>query len=53
MDEIRQLNSEINDLKLQITRKDISLADAESKFSIKSEKMQALQSKMKKEIQAH
>jgi hypothetical protein len=37
---------------LQITRKDISLADAESKFSIKSEEMQALQSKMKEEIQA-
>ncbi|GET03847.1 hypothetical protein GLOIN_2v1830120 [Rhizophagus clarus] len=53
MDEIRQLHSEINDLKLQITRKDISLADAESKFSIKSEEMQALQFKMKEEIQAH
>ena len=53
MGEIRQLHSEINDLKLQITRKDISLADAESKFSIKSEEMQALQFKMKEEIQAH
>ena len=52
MGEIRQLHSEINDLKLQITRKDISLADAKSKFSIKSEEMQALQSKMKEEIQA-
>ena len=37
---------------LQITRKDISLADAESKFSIKSEEMQAFQSKTKEEIQA-
>ncbi|RIA87298.1 hypothetical protein C1645_827966 [Glomus cerebriforme] len=38
-EEIRQLHSEKNELILQITRKDISLADAESKFSIKSEKM--------------
>ncbi len=52
IDEIRQLHSEINDLKLQITHKDISLADAESKFSIKSEEMQVLQSKMKEEIQS-
>ena len=37
---------------LQITRKNISLADIESKFSIKSEKMQALQSKMEEKIQA-
>ncbi|KAF0392172.1 hypothetical protein F8M41_010570 [Gigaspora margarita] len=51
-DEIRHLHSEINDLKLQITRKDISFADAESKFFIKSEEMQALQSKMEEEIQA-
>lgn len=51
-EEIRQLHSEKNELILQITRKDISLADAESKFSIKSEKMQALQSKMEEEIQA-
>ncbi|CAI2197930.1 12329_t:CDS:1, partial [Funneliformis geosporum] len=50
-DEIRQLHSEINDLKLQITRKDISLADAENKFTIKSEEMQALQSKMTEEMQ--
>ncbi len=50
-DEIRQLHSEINDLKLQITRKDISLADAENKFIIKSEEMQALQSKMTEEMQ--
>src|SRR5215217_2413150 len=51
-EEIRQLHSEKNELILQITRKDISLADAESKFSIKSEEMQALQSKMEEEIQA-
>ena len=51
-EEIRQLHSEKNELMLQITRKDISLADAESKFSIKSEKMQALQSKMEEKIQA-
>ena len=38
-EEIRQLYSEKNELMLQITRKDISLADAESKFSIKSEEM--------------
>ena len=38
-EEIRQLHSEKNELMLQITRKDISLADAESKFSIKSEKI--------------
>ncbi|CAI2201524.1 918_t:CDS:1, partial [Funneliformis geosporum] len=50
--EIRQLHSEKNELMLQITRKDISLADAESKFSIKSEKMRALQSKIEEEIQA-
>ncbi|CAI2186233.1 18110_t:CDS:2 [Funneliformis geosporum] len=41
-DEIRQLHLKINDLKLQITRKDISLVDAENKFTIKSEEMQAL-----------
>ncbi|GBB92275.1 hypothetical protein RclHR1_19950003 [Rhizophagus clarus] len=51
-EEISQLHSEKNELMLQITRKNISLADAESKFSIKSEEMQASQSKMKKEIQA-
>src|SRR6266496_563070 len=51
-EEIRQLHSKKNELMLQITRKDISLADAESRFTIKSEEMQALQSKMKKEIQA-
>jgi chromosome segregation ATPase len=51
-EEIRQLHSEKNELILQITRKDISLANAESKFSIKSEEMQALQSKMEEEIQA-
>src|SRR4051794_20143911 len=51
-EEIRQLHSEKNEFILQITRKDISLADAESKFSIKSEEMQALQSKMEEEIQA-
>ncbi|CAG8850738.1 23055_t:CDS:2, partial [Gigaspora margarita] len=51
-DEIRYLHSEINNLKLQITRKDISFADTKSKFSIKSEEMQALQSKMEEEIQA-
>jgi chromosome segregation ATPase len=51
-EEIRQLHSEKNELILQITHKDISLADAKSKFSIKSEEMQALQSKMKEEIQA-
>ena len=51
-EEIRQLHSEKNELILQITRKDISLADAESKFSIKSEEMQAFQSKTKEEIQA-
>ena len=50
-EEIRQLHSEKNELILQITRKDISLADAESKFSIKSEEMQALQFKMEEEIQ--
>ena len=50
-EEIRQLHSEKNELMLQITRKDISLADAESKFSIKSEEMLALQSKMNEEIQ--
>src|SRR3954451_17292691 len=49
INEIRQLHSKKNELMLQITRKDISLADAESKFSIKSEKMQALQSKIKEE----
>jgi len=49
-EEIRQLHSEKNELMLQITRKDISLADAESKFSIKSEEMLALQSKMNEEI---
>ena len=37
---------------LQITHKDISLVDAESRFTIKSEEMQAFQSKMKEEIQA-
>ncbi|CAI2189585.1 19212_t:CDS:2, partial [Funneliformis geosporum] len=36
-----------------ITHKDISLADAENKISIKSEEMQALQSKMKEEIQVY
>ena len=51
-EEIRQLHSEKNELILQITRKDISLANAESKFSIKSSEMQALQSKMEEEIQA-
>ena len=51
-EEIRQLHSEKNELMLQITRKDISLADVESRFTIKSEEMQALQSKMKEEIQA-
>ena len=51
-EEIRQLHLEKNKLMLQITHKDIFLADAESKFSIKSEEMQALQSKMKEEIQA-
>src|SRR6266498_4534269 len=51
-EEIRQLHLEKNELMLQITRKDISLADAESKFSIKSEEMQAFQSKTKEEIQA-
>ncbi|GES74840.1 hypothetical protein GLOIN_2v1830120 [Rhizophagus clarus] len=51
-EEISQLHSEKNELMLQITRKNISLADAESKFSIKSEEMQASQSKMKEEIQA-
>src|SRR3954470_24412264 len=51
-EEIRQLHLEKNELMLQITRKNISLADAESKFSIKSEEMQAFQSKMKEEIQA-
>src|ERR1044071_6142122 len=51
-EEIRQLHLDKNELMLQITRKDISLADAESKFSIKSEEMQALQFKMKEEIQA-
>ncbi|CAI2165157.1 6562_t:CDS:2 [Funneliformis geosporum] len=35
----------------KITHNDISLADAESKFSIKSEEMLALQSKMNEEIQ--
>src|SRR6266498_5306979 len=50
-EEIRQLHLDKNELMLQITRKDISLADAESKFSIKSE-MQAFQSKTKEEIQA-
>jgi transcription-repair coupling factor (superfamily II helicase) len=51
-EEIRQLHLEKNELMLQITRKDISLADAKSKFSIKSEEMQAFQSKTKEEIQA-
>ena len=51
-EEIRQLHLEKNELMLQITRKDISLADAESKFSIKSKEMQAFQSKTKEEIQA-
>ena len=51
-EEIRQLHSKKNELILQITCKDISLADAESKFSIKSEEMQAFQSKTKEEIQA-
>ena len=51
-EEIRQLHSEKNELMLQITRKDISLVDAKSRFTIKSEEMQALQSKMKEEIQA-
>ncbi|GBC23360.2 hypothetical protein GLOIN_2v1830120 [Rhizophagus irregularis DAOM 181602=DAOM 197198] len=51
-EEIRQLHLDKNELMLQITRKDISLADAESKFSIKSEEMQAFQSKTKEEIQA-
>ncbi|PKB94639.1 hypothetical protein RhiirA5_438336 [Rhizophagus irregularis] len=50
--EIRQLHLDKNELILQITRKDISLADAESKFSIKSEEMQVFQSKTKEEIQA-
>ncbi|CAI2188975.1 18164_t:CDS:1, partial [Funneliformis geosporum] len=44
-DEIRQLRLKINNLKLQITCKDISLADAENKFNIKSEEMQVFQSK--------
>jgi hypothetical protein len=48
--EIRQLHSEKNELILQITHKEISLADTKSKFSIKSEEMQALQSKMEEEI---
>ncbi|PKC53422.1 hypothetical protein RhiirA1_479322 [Rhizophagus irregularis] len=52
-EEIRQLHSKKNELILQITRKDISLADAENKISIKSEEMQALQSKMKEEIQVY
>ena len=39
-EEVRQLHLEKNELMLQITRKDISLADAENKISIKSEKMQ-------------
>ncbi|GBC39162.2 hypothetical protein GLOIN_2v1830120 [Rhizophagus irregularis DAOM 181602=DAOM 197198] len=51
-EEIRQLHLDKNELMLQITRKDISLADAESKFSIKSEETQAFQSKTKEEIQA-
>ncbi|RGB22519.1 hypothetical protein C1646_677774 [Rhizophagus diaphanus] len=51
-EEIRQLHSEKNELMLQITRKDIFLADTESRFNIKSEEMQVLQSKMKEEIQA-
>ena len=51
-EEIRQLHSKKNELILQITCKDISLADAESKFSIKLEEMQAFQSKTKEEIQA-
>jgi len=51
-EEIRQLHSEKNELILQITRKDISLVDTKSKFPIKSEEMQALQSKMEEEIQA-
>ncbi len=51
-EEIRQLHLDKNELILQITRKDISLADAESKFSIKSEEMQAFQFKTKEEIQA-
>src|SRR3954454_7747410 len=51
-EEIRQLHLEKNELMLQITRKDISLADAESKFSIKSEEMQAFQFKMEEKIQA-
>ncbi|EXX57842.1 hypothetical protein RirG_203460 [Rhizophagus irregularis DAOM 197198w] len=51
-EEIRQLHLDKNELMLQITRKDISLADAESKFSIKSEEMQAFQSITKEEIQA-
>ena len=51
-EEIRQLHSEKNELMLQITRKDISLADTESRFTIKSEEMQAFQFKMKEEIQA-
>ncbi|PKY61006.1 hypothetical protein RhiirA4_485418 [Rhizophagus irregularis] len=51
-EEIRQLHLDKNKLMLQITRKDISLADAESKFSIKLEEMQAFQSKTKEEIQA-
>ncbi|CAI2177298.1 16983_t:CDS:2, partial [Funneliformis geosporum] len=52
MNEIRQLHSEKNELMLQITRKNISLADAESKFSIKLEEMQTFQFKMKEKIQA-
>src|SRR5438270_13707019 len=51
-EEIRQLHSEKNELMLEITRKNISFADARSRFTIKSEEMQTLQSKMKEEIQA-
>ena len=50
-EEIRQLHSEKNELMLQITHKDISLADTKSKFFIKSKEMQVLQSKIKEEIQ--
>jgi len=51
-EEIRQLHFEKNELMLQITRKNISLADAKSKFSIKSEDMEAVQFKIEEKIQA-
>ncbi|PKY34366.1 hypothetical protein RhiirB3_454008 [Rhizophagus irregularis] len=38
-EKIRQLHSEKNELILQITHKDISLTDAKSRFTIKSEEM--------------